>query len=276
MKKKKKAIYFEEGENFNIPNNSEVTVVKFGNKKMLIKHTSKKQNNLKRYKRVDRKTYIDTYTGELLEYEQKETYKVEKEINKSMKELKETIKTNFTGADNELFITLTQADENNMELRDIKKYTSYFLRRLKDKFPDSQFEYIYKYERQENGKWHLHILLKDVNNKTLFIDNEIISKLWREGFTNTQKIQNDEDSISRLISYMIKKTQLQNFPRGERIYNTSRGIIRPVKIKTNKATAIAIVELEGLTLTNEKTILIKSTKTGAIINKHKTEEYEKK
>ena len=39
------------------------------------------------------------------------------------------------------------------------------------------------------GRWHIHILLKDVKNKELFISNEDISKIWKIGFTQTKRVK---------------------------------------------------------------------------------------
>jgi len=186
--KQSSRIYFEQGENYNIPKESEVTLIDYGNK-IEVKHSWRKPDNLKRYIKKDKYNYIDTKTGEIKPYKKsKKIYKTSKEINKRMEELRQLILYNFQGNKNELFITLTCRD-NVIDIKDIKKYTSYFMKRLKRKYkPKKKFEYIYKFERMENDKWHVHILLKDIKNKTLFIPNDEIEKLWKRGITKTQRI----------------------------------------------------------------------------------------
>ena len=164
-------IYFEKGENFNIPKDKVVTVVNCDNK-IIIRESWRKSNNLQRYKRKDTKHYIDTATGELLEYSKKGPYKNKKEIVKAMNKLREIVMTNFKGKFNELFITLTCREKIN--LKQIQKRIKYFIRRLKKKYFKKKFEYIYKFERQKNKNWHIHLLLKDTKHKKLIIPNEIV------------------------------------------------------------------------------------------------------
>ena len=61
------------------------------------------------------------------------------------------------------------------------KYSKNHPKNLSNYIRRSKFEYIYKIELQQNGKLHIHILLKDVKNKELFISNEDISKICKIG-----------------------------------------------------------------------------------------------
>ena len=150
-------IYFEEGQNYPIPKKSIVKVTNYKNR-IEVKYSWRKTNNLKDFPRHDKDHYIDKRTGELKEYSRNEIYKSRKDIRNCMNRLREMILLNFQGNDNELFITLTCKDEV-MDIKEIKIYWKYFLRDLKRKYPKCKFEYIYKFERMENGRWHLHVLL---------------------------------------------------------------------------------------------------------------------
>ena len=179
-------IYFEEGNNYPIPKEAIVNVTDYKNK-IEIKHSWRKPDNLKDFQKHDKDHYIDKRTGELKEYSRDEIYKSSKDIKNAMKRLREIILLNFSGNDNELFITLT-CEKEVMDIGEIKIYWKYFLRDLKRKYTQKKFEYIYKFERMKNGRWHLHVLIKDDNHKELYINNSEIKNLWKKGKTTTQRV----------------------------------------------------------------------------------------
>lgn len=300
----KSKIYFEEGENYNLPKESEVQVIECGNK-IIIKNSWRKSNNLKRYIKKDKEHYIDTETGEIIKYSKNSPYKTQKEKKKAMNELKELIQANFKGNFNELFITVTCRDEIR-DIRKIKRYAKYFIKKLRKKYPEKQFEYIYKFERQENQNWHIHFLIKDIKSKQLYIPNEDIEAIWNRGFTKTQRVydgysteermltQEDEELLSEeeatmnevlksikitgsfgIVNYMGKTNQLTNFPRGERIYVKSKGIIPPNKTNMKYKEALDKIRNDKYYCMNETTIIVKSSLNDKIINRHKIEEYRK-
>lgn len=296
-------IYFEKGQNFNIPKDKEVTVVNCDNQ-IIIKDSWRKSNNLKRYKRQDEDHYIDTFTNKVYEYSKGNKYKSKKEIVKAMNKLREIIKLNFKGYYNELFITLTCREA--VTLKQIQRHIKYFIRRLRKKYPKMKFEYIYKFEKQENQNWHIHLLLKDTKHKKLFIPNEIIEKIWNKGFTKTQRVydgsstaqriltKEDEENLSEedtitndalksiqisnrtsIANYMAKTNQLNDFPRGERIYIKSNGIKVPSESKMKYQEAINKIVQGNYRFTYEETTIVRSSANDNIINKHKIEEYRK-
>ena len=40
------------------------------------------------------------------------------------------------------------------------------------------------------GNWHLHILVKSMNNESLDISQELLNKTWRHGFSKVTNIEN--------------------------------------------------------------------------------------
>ena len=179
-------VYFEEGQNYPIPRKSIVKLTDYKSR-IEVKHSWRKPNNLKDYKKHDKNHCINLRTGELKEYSKNEKYKSKKDIRNSMNRLREMILFNFQGNKNELFITLT-CEEYITEIEVIKKYKKYFVRDLNKKFLKCKFEYIYKWEKMKNNKWHLHMLLKDDNHKTLYIDNDVIESIWKRGGTKTKRV----------------------------------------------------------------------------------------
>lgn len=105
-----KGIYFEEGLNFHIKNEDEVSVICYdSSSKIKIKNCSKHNDNLMKYRKINSEIYVDTDTGEYFEYIKHE-FKTKNSIRRSMKRLEELILNNFNGGKNELFITLTYED----------------------------------------------------------------------------------------------------------------------------------------------------------------------
>lgn len=275
----KSRIKIEEGENFNIPNNAEVTVIDLGNK-IEIKNSLKKQTNLRFYKKISENECIDTRTGEIIKYTREE-FQDFKAINNKMKKLQQLIELNFFGEPNELFITLTCRNPV-IELEIIKKYKNQFIKKLKYKYSEHEFSYIYKFEQEEVlGTediycWHCHILLKSLNHKKLFISNEEICKIWGKGFTKTERVYNIGDKRMNkrkmnIAGYISKTSQLYRIKKKEIVFGASRNIKRPITYKTNYNSAKE--KTKNNYLAEEKTYLVIDEETGKILNKHKIETY---
>ena len=207
-----------------------------------------------------------------------------------MKNLERKIRNNFTGANNELFITLTTREMTN--IADIEKYFDEFWNRLKSVYQD--LEYVYVIERNSiRESWHLHLLVKATEHKTLYIPNSTIEELWQKGYTKTSRITdkavyndiNEKDhmiyvekklmsdgivGIEKVIKYMTKIHTKQGLPKGMKCYNTSRELKMP-KMKKVEYCKICDEMNSEYYLEKEKTILVRDIETDAIINKIKKE-----
>lgn len=78
---------------------------------------------------------------------------------------------------------------------------------------------------------------------------------------------------SKISEYVSKTSQLYRIRREEIVFGTSRNIKRPKVYKT--IYKIAREKIKSDYLIGEKTYLVKDETTGKILNKHKTETYEK-
>ena len=167
-----------------------------------------------------------------------------KSTKQTMKKLRRLVAHNFTGGINQLWITLTYRDhitEPAIVYMDFKA----FIRRIRNQF--GKVDYITVIEPQASGRWHLHVLLK--NDSELTIPNNDLAKMWGQGFTKTKRLRiadrvgnyliaylsnlqiGDEDSQNKSI---VKGARLYMYPKGIRIYRTSRGIEKPLEITTTK------------------------------------------
>jgi hypothetical protein len=172
------------------------------------------------------------------------------------KKLRQLINTNFTDDDSEqqLFITLTYK-ENMQDDKKLHRDFKYFFDRLKYAYKQHELAYINIVEPQGRGAWHVHLLLKTLNQNALFIPHEDIERLWGHGATRTERLQADNLG-SYFIAYLsnaelsdekiavlevspedikkedgkkyLKGIRLKWYPDYMQIYRHSRNIKQPI------------------------------------------------
>lgn len=192
------------------------------------------------------KRYVNLETGEIHAMDTSNNSRLDnlKSTKQTMKKLRRIIAHNFTGGKNQLWITLTYRDyvtETAIVYRDFKA----FIRRIRNQF--GKVVYITVIEPQASGRWHLHVLLK--NDSELTIPNNDLSNMWGKGFTKTKRLRRADKVGNYLIAYLsnlqigdegsqnksiVKGARLYMYPKGIRIYRTSRGIEKPLEITTTK------------------------------------------
>ena len=196
---------------------------------------------------IEGKRYVNLETGEIHNMDTSSSTRLDnlKSTKQTMKKLRRLVAHNFTGGINQLWITLTYRDhitEPAIVYMDFKA----FIRRIRNQF--GKVDYITVIEPQASGRWHLHVLLK--NDSELTIPNNDLAKMWGQGFTKTKRLRiadrvgnyliaylsnlqiGDEDSQNKSI---VKGARLYMYPKGIRIYRTSRGIEKPLEITTTKS-----------------------------------------
>ena len=195
---------------------------------------------------IEGKRYVNLETGEIHAMDTSNNSRLDnlKSTKQTMKKLRRIIAHNFTGGKNQLWITLTYRDhvtETAIVYRDFKA----FIRRIRNQF--GKVDYITVIEPQASGRWHLHVLLK--NDSELTIPNDDLAKMWGQGFTKTKRLRRADKVGNYLIAYLsnlqigdessqnksiVKGARLYMYPKGIRIYRTSRGIEKPLEITTTK------------------------------------------
>lgn len=143
------------------------------------------------------------------------------------------------------------------------------------------------------GCWHAHILLKDLKNEQLDISNEDVAKIWKKGITDTKRVNEKEvksigdikedeeiqereetEGIERIASYMSKTSQLWEVPVGICPYSFTKGLKKETREQMPYQESMKKLG-NNYVLVHEQTKLIRSMRTGKIINMHKTEKYKK-
>lgn len=217
----------------------EVTLTKM-NKHIEIIHCLNK-NRFSKVLKLDKDRYMIKSTGEVRYYQKNDNRSEDlNNVRRSVKKLRELINNNFTGAKNELFVTLTYAENMQDEKRLYKDFDK-FMKRLRYEFKNrSKIEYISTIEPQQRGAWHVHSLLRFEDLNEIFIENKKLSEIWGHGFVNIKSLKEVDNIGAYLSAYLTnikdgektkKGARLHLYPSGINIYRASRGMKKPKKEK---------------------------------------------
>lgn len=214
-------------------------------------------------KKLDSNRYMVKTTGEIKEFcKTKSRAENLDSIRNSFKKLRDLINANFVGGKNELFITLTYA-ENMTDPKKLYSDFEKFNKKMKYRFKDVDIDYINVVEPQERGAWHCHILYRFNGLETIYIKNKDIADLWGHGFVVVKGIEGCDNIGAYLSAYLgdieldsdsaidfigntdldieivsknvdgiekkfIKGGRLHMYEKGMRIYRKSKGILVPI------------------------------------------------
>lgn len=227
------------GENIEIPEVSKVKVKKM-NHIVEVMYIEKKSQELSHYRKISKDEMLDTVTGEVIQIEHKENRKGNiSSLRRTISNLRDLINMNFEGVANELFITLTYA-ENMKDTERLYKDFDKFYKKLKRRLRGHELLYISVVEPQQRGSWHMHLLLKDLTSKSLYIHNKEIEKMWGQGFTKTERLYHVDNVGAYLSAYLTnlkegeetkKGKRLYLYPPGMNIYRCSRNVKRPIIVE---------------------------------------------
>lgn len=263
-------VLFEELEHFKILDDDivRVTTNKEGDT-FIVKNSLKQNHNISKFRRLNKDEFINIETGEIRRFNIG-NFKSEKSIRRSMNKLRELIELNFTNT-NFLFITLTTANLDGFnDIKIVKNHFKKFIRKLTAKYKD--IAYVAKFEQHKNGNWHIHLIVKYLDNKPIFIDNDkIIKKIW--GNNTYTELANKKD-IEKVIDYMTKTTQLNNVPKDFELFTKSKNL----SLKTIKTTFKEFKESikNNCYKVSEKAIIVRHIMTNKILNLHKKIIFKKK
>lgn len=219
--------------------------------------------------------YVVLETGEIKNMNQESEKRTDNldSVRRTMKRLRRLIGANFVSNEinrkDQLWITLTYredvnaTDKNSPEIvyKDFKR----FIRKLREKY-NPTIEYIAVLEPQASGRWHLHVLMKTINNSKLYIPNSDIENLWGKGFTSTKRLKNSDNVSAYVMAYVsnveidlkssdkgkanskkvIKGGRLSFYPKGIRIYRRSRNLVDPKIQKGQKREVLSLKAREKL------------------------------
>ena len=135
--------------------------------------------------------------------------------------------------DFKFFITITfNSNYNRFDLDSLRKSVNLKIRKLRQKFKDLKFQYLFVPEKHKNGAWHIHGFL---SNDFIYFLNLSKNKKYLEceifdvfGFNNVEILYSN-----RVISYVTKyiSKDFESREKGKHLYFATQGLNRPKLIK---------------------------------------------
>lgn len=243
---------------------------------------------------LSREKYVILSTGEVKKVEHHALDRTDnfRNLEKSMHGLSDLINANISQKNVECcrFITFTYREnmqDSERLYNDFKNFNKRF-KRYMNKLAHN-YEYIVTVEAQERGAFHLHGIFI-FTKKAPFIENSVLSNMWRLGFVSVKAIDKNIDDIGKyLTAYLtglpidgispiapkliggnikevvsdrkskriIKGSRLKLLPVGIRMYRYSKGIKKP-EIKTlSYGEALKELSDDGFSKVNEYSVEIK-------------------
>lgn len=234
-------------------------------------------------RKLDKDSYLVLSTGEVKQYQKKDNKTQGESLRRTMERLRGLIRCNFGKDDkNECFLTLTYA-ENMLDPERLMRDWDKFYKRLKYAYKQYNLGYLSVAEPQARGAWHLHILLKDMDGKKLWIDKDKLTALWGHGMTQIERIHCG-DVGAYFVTYFTqvqphkwdiaepkgarshgkdKASRLYLYPAGFNFYRSSRNLQKPEQIECK--TEELEREFEHLQKSHSYDII--DAETGGIINR---------
>lgn len=229
----------------------------------------KRCNNKATILKLNKNEYIDLSSGELKEYEHMEHRGQSKNsLYQTFKKLRYLINNNFMGNENELFVTLTYAENMTCAKRLYADFDK-FMKRLRYRYKNkSTIDYISVVEPQSRGAWHCHVLMRFNELDSIYIANSSLRTLWGHGFVRVNRINNIDNIGAYLTAYLtdielteeticclqpgmrikdvmgkryIKGGRVHMYPAGMNLYRRSRGIKSPKREKMSYKDAKRVV-----------------------------------
>jgi hypothetical protein len=157
--------------------------------------------NLLNIRRLSNDEYVDLQDGEIHSYQHTENRAQNiKGVKRTIKQLRNLINNNFDGKPNELWVTLTYA-ENMTDTKRLYEDGKKYMMRLKYRY--GNIDYITIAEPQGRGAWHTHSLMRFNDHEKIRIENDTeMQPLWEHGFTKTQRLKNVDNIGAYLSAYL--------------------------------------------------------------------------
>ncbi len=229
----------EKVEALSIPNYKESKVY-ISNHVVEVVTVQKPSIAIKRFKRISKDACINEETGEYIPFNSKRrSSKTQRHFKRAANDLRRIINLNFFGDHSEKFITLTYRYKMKDYVKAAEDFRNFWYL-FKYRYPNC--EYIRILEPQGNGNWHLHILVKDTTSKELYIEVDMLKKLWSKGnvwiedlpfadnFGAYFSVNFDDSDDEQGKKSTIKGKRVECYPANFKLYTCSKGIRKPQAI----------------------------------------------
>lgn len=133
-------------------------------------------------------------------------------VRRSLQRMRNLINCNFFGDTNELFVTLTYA-ENMKDAKRLYKDMEKFLKKSRRYL--GEIKYLYAAEPQRRGAWHAHLLIKQLSAERSWWPGEDIAERWGHGYIWVDNLGSRKggDPVRNVGAYL--SAYLSNTPTDE-------------------------------------------------------------
>lgn len=224
-----------------------------------------RMNRTNHIQKLDKERYLNLKTGEIGEFKQGEVRSDSfNSLRQTFKKLRYLINNNYSGAGNELHITLTYKENMTDTKRlysDFKKFMKKFRYKYEKEY--GSIDYMTVVEPQERGAWHHHLLVRfnDMGGTKIYVANDEVAEIWGHGFTKIHSLKGVDNIGAYLSAYLtdveitdenlsevaghitergvktvevdgkekkfVKGGRLHLYPSGMNLYRKSKGIQMP-------------------------------------------------
>lgn len=215
-------------------------------------------NGLNKIQKLSKTHYMVKDTGEVKKYKlSKNRGQNIAGLKESFRKIRDLINNNFSGQGNEIYVTLTYA-ENMTDYKRLYSDFDKFWKRYKYKFGNN-CDYISVVEPQGRGAWHCHLLIRHNDVENIYIPSDELANLWGHGFVKIRSLKGVDNIGAYLTAYLtdveltdetisiavaekkeiktvevegqqkryIKGGRVHMYPPGMNIYRKSKGIVFP-------------------------------------------------
>lgn len=225
-------------------------------------------------RKISKTSYTNTNTGEIKEYKTSNRKTVDN-FKKQFKKVPRLIRGSFVGDSSEVHIVLTYSEFINDFSLMTKNFNSFF-----DKIKRRYGECIYFCIKEPhcNGSWHMHCLLKRVDNSEFNITADEIRALWDYG---TNVYVKEINSVEKLCWYFditrngSKLNRLAFYPVGKPIVTHSRCIRFDRSVTTYKEVKDKLGNNKPIYSSDKDISYSDGSGKSVIINQIRYEQYKK-
>lgn len=155
--------------------------------------------------KLDADHYMDTRTGEVMEYKHIENrLECVRSIKNTLARIRSMVNTNVVRPECVRWVTLTYAENMRDTVRLMKDYEKFWKRFLwwNKKQGLAKPEYISVIEPQARGAWHVHAFFIWDSPAPFIDNNEVLAPMWGHGFTSCKALYNCDNVGAYFSAYL--------------------------------------------------------------------------
>lgn len=165
--------------------------------------------------KLDADHYMDTRTGEVMEYEHIENRSQStRSIRNTLARIRALVNSNVTAPANVRWVTLTYAENMTDTVRLMKDYEKFWKKFVywNQKQGYARPEYICVIEPQGRGAWHVHAFFIWDRPAPYIDNNSALAPMWGHGFTSCKALY-DCDNVGAYFSAYLADMPVDDLER---------------------------------------------------------------